>query len=268
VLLSLLVGGAARAEEKDFEGSKDHPLVTRMPGYYISSYEVKDFDSLESAYSSGADAKWEGKLTRISYTVQPGGKLASMTQIARNYEAAAKKIGGKILYNDGHVTCARFDKGGSKTWLQAAAFNDGDSYELIIVESAAMQQDVVADAAALKQGLAAEGKVALYGIYFDTGKAVVKPESEPTLAQVVKLLQQNATLKVFVVGHTDGTGTLEVNVKLSSDRAAAVVAALVGKGIDASRLKAAGVGPWSPVASNRSDEGKARNRRVELVERL
>jgi predicted dinucleotide-binding enzyme len=102
----------------------------------------------------------------------------------------------------------------------------------------------------------------------DTGKAIVKPESEPTLVQMVKLLQQNASLKVFVVGHTDGTGTLETNVKLSADRAAAVVSALTSRGIDASRLKAAGAGPWSPVATNRTDEGKAKNRRVELVERL
>ena len=267
-VLSLVLAGAAFADEKDFAGSQDHPLLTRMPGYYISSYEVREWDSLESAYSTGADAKWEGKTTRIGYTVQPGGRQVSMVQIARNYEAAMKKIGGKILYAEGNITCAKLEKGGAKTYVQAGAFNEGTVYELIIVETKALEQEVVADAAALKQGLAAEGKVALYGLYFDTGKALVKPESEPTLVEVVKLLKQNATLKLFVVGHTDGTGTLEVNVKLSSDRAAAVVAALVSRGIDAGRLKAAGVGPWSPVATNRTDDGKAKNRRVELVERL
>ncbi len=149
-----------------------------------------------------------------------------------------------------------------------SAFNDGAEYSLVIVEAAPMEQVVVADAAALAKGLAAEGRIALYGIYFDTGKSVVKPESAPTLEQVVKLLKQNAAMQLFVVGHTDGTGPLDANVKLSNERAAAVVKELVGRGIAAARLKAAGVGPWSPLATNRTEEGKAKNRRVELVERL
>ena len=151
-------------------------------------------------------------------------------------------------------------------YLQASAFNEGANYELIIVETGAMAQEVVADAAVLKQGLAAEGKVALYGIYFDSGKAIVKPESEPTIVQVVKLLKQNPQMKVFVVGHTDLTGTLDVNVKLSADRAAAVVTALVERGVAATRLKPFGAGPSSPVATNRTEDGKSKNRRVELVE--
>jgi len=267
-VLLLVTGGSAFAQEKDVAGSKDHPLVTRMPGYFISSYDVKEFDAMDSAYATGPDARWEGRTTRIGYTVQPGGRQISMTQIARNYEAAARKIGGRILYAEGNITCARIEKDGAKTYLQAGAYNDGAIYELIIVETKAMAQEVVADAAALRRGLADDGKVVLYGLYFDTAKAVVKPESDPTLVQIVRLLQENPQLKVFVVGHTDGTGTLEVNLKLSADRAAAVVAALVGRGIDAGRLKASGVGPYSPVATNRTDDGKSKNRRVELVEQF
>lgn len=263
----VVVSGAARAEEKDFEGSSDHPLLTRMPGYFISSYEVREWDSLESAYATGPDARWEGKTTRIGYTVQPGGRQVSMAQIARNYEAALKKAGARVLYAEGNITCARLERGGTKTWVQAGAYNEGSVYDLLIVEAGGLAQEVVADAAALKQGLAAEGRVALYGLYFDSGKAVVKPESEPTLVQLVKLLKQEARLSVFVVGHTDTDGSLEANQKLSADRAAAVVATLTARGIDAKRLKSAGVGPHSPVATNRTAEGKAKNRRVELVER-
>ena len=185
--------------------------------------------------------------------MQPGGRQvcddADRPQLRGGCE---KRVGGTILYAEGHVTCAKSRRPARRAYLQAAAFNEGANYELIIVETKAMEQEVVADAAALKQGLAAEGKVALYGLYFDTGKAVVKPESEPTLVQVVKLLQQNAQLKVFVVGHTDGAGTLEANLKLSADRAAAVVAALVSRGIDAGRLKAAASGrtaPWRPTGT-------------------
>lgn len=259
---------AAFAQETDVKGSKDHPLVTRMPGYYISGFETKEFDSIDNAYLNGADAKWEGRATRISYHVQPGGRQVSMVQIGRNHEAALLKAGGKILYTDGRVVCARVERGGAKTWVQASAFNEGANYELVIVESGAMAQEVVADAAVLKKGLAAEGKVAVYGVHFDTGKALIKPDSEPALGQIVALLKQNPQMKIFVVGHTDATGLLDTNLKLSSDRAAAVVAALVERGIAATRLRAAGVGPYCPVASNRTEDGKARNRRVELVEQL
>jgi len=97
---------------------------------------------------------------------------------------------------------------------------------------------------------------------------VIKPESEPALAEMAKLLKDNPSLNVFIVGHTDNTGTFEHNMKLSLDRATAVVNALVsGHGIAAARLKAVGDGPTAPVASNDTDEGRAKNRRVELVKR-
>lgn len=256
------------AQETDVKGSKDHPLFSRMAGYYISSYETKEFDSVDVAYLSGPDARWEGRLVRLAYTVQPGGRQVSMNQIGKNYESAILKAGGKVLYTDGRVVCARIEKGGAKTYVQASAFNDGANYELIIVEAGRMNQEVVADAAVLRQGIAAEGKVAVYGIYFDSGKSTVKAESEPTLVQVVKLLTQNPQLKVLVVGHTDATGTFDANLKLSADRAAAVVAALVERGIAAGRLKPHGAGATCPVATNRTEDGKRKNRRVELVEQL
>jgi outer membrane protein OmpA-like peptidoglycan-associated protein len=263
------LAGQAWAQEKDVDGAKDHPLLTRLPGSYISSYEQKEFDVVESPYvSSGPDAKWEGKVTRISYSMQEGARAFSMAQIARNYEAALKKVGGVVLYSGDRVAGVKLQKGGATTYVAVEAFNDGSRYDLVIVEKGTMKEDVIADAAAMLQGIQAEGKIALYGIFFDTDKAIVKPESAPTLEQVVLLLTQHPGQKLFVVGHTDGTGGLESNVKLASDRAAAVVQALVARGIDAGRLKAAGVGPFCPVASNRTDAGRAKNRRVELVDRL
>jgi outer membrane protein OmpA-like peptidoglycan-associated protein len=264
-----LLAVPARAQEKDVAGSKDHPLLTRMPGYYISAYEPKDFDSVDmSAYLSGDEAKWDGKTTRLTYEVKAGTKPISMVQIARNYGEAVKRAGGKILGDSGREVLGRFEKSGVKTWVYCSAHNEGSSYDLTIVEAKAMEQEVVADASALKSGLAAEGKVAVYGILFDTNKAVVKPESEPALVQITKLLQQDPKLQLFVVGHTDGVGTPEANQKLSADRAAAVVQALVSRGVSAARLKPSGVGMYSPVSTNRTEEGRARNRRVELVERI
>jgi OOP family OmpA-OmpF porin len=111
------------------------------------------------------------------------------------------------------------------------------------------------------------GEVAIYGIYFDTGKSDLKPESELALDEIAKLLKENLALNVFIVGHTDMVGDPAANVKLSQARAQAVVTALVTKNeIAASRLTPFGAGPYAPVASNKTEEGRAKNRRVELVE--
>ena len=112
------------------------------------------------------------------------------------------------------------------------------------------------------------GHAAVYGIYFDTDKADIRPESEPTLEEITKLLSKDGSLKLYLVGHTDSTGEFAHNMKLSEARANAVMNALVSKhAIPAARLRAYGVGPLAPVASNRNEEGRAKNRRVELVER-
>jgi outer membrane protein OmpA-like peptidoglycan-associated protein len=267
LLLVLFAGSPGLAQdETDVKGSLDHPLFTRMPGYYISGYEVKEFEKYTSPYLSGQDENWEGKVTVLGYTVKTGAKQASMLQIARNYENAVKKIGGKILVSDSRVIEGKIEKNGGVTYVHAEAYNEGRDYGVTIVEKGTMKQDIVADAAALSASIAATGKAAVYGIYFDTGKSVVKPESNPSLEEITKLLKQNGTLALYVVGHTDNVGSLESNLKLSADRADAVVKALIGRGIAVSRLKPAGVGPYSPVASNRTEDGKAKNRRVELVE--
>jgi OOP family OmpA-OmpF porin len=267
ILFVLSVASLAFAQnEADIKGSQDHPLFTRMPGYYISNYEVNEFDRYTSPYLSGADENWEGKITKLGFTIKTGAKQSSMLQIGRNYENALIKINGKILVSEGRVVEGKLEKNGVLTYAHIEAFNDGRDYSVVVVEKGMMKQDVVADAAALSASIAASGKAAVYGIYFDTDKAVVKPESTPALDEIVKLLKQNSGLTLYVVGHTDNAGALEHNLKLSADRADAVVKALAGRGIAASRLKGAGVGPYCPVASNRSEEGKAKNRRVELVE--
>ncbi|NQD37181.1 OmpA family protein [Permianibacter sp. IMCC34836] len=115
--------------------------------------------------------------------------------------------------------------------------------------------------------ISAQGKVAIYGVYFDTGKADIKPESKAQLTEMGKYLQENRDKKVFIVGHTDNQGTFAANMKLSLDRAKAVAAYLTKEyAIDAARMAAQGVANLAPVGSNKSDDGKAKNRRVELVE--
>lgn len=136
-----------------------------------------------------------------------------------------------------------------------------------VVEPKAMQTgQVTVSADALRKGLEADGKIALYGIYFDSGKAELKAESKPQLEQMAALLKQQAALRVFIVGHTDNQGGADANVALSQQRAQAVVGALVKDyGVDAKRLAAKGVAGFAPVASNAGEEGRGRNRRVEMV---
>jgi OmpA-OmpF porin, OOP family len=127
---------------------------------------------------------------------------------------------------------------------------------------------VFIDADAMRNALSATGHVALYGVFFESDRDAPKPESQATLEQIAKLLKANPSLKLIVAGHTDGQGAFDYNVDLSRRRAAAVVAALVGEyGIAKDRLTPFGAGMAAPAASNATEEGKSKNRRVELVAR-
>jgi outer membrane protein OmpA-like peptidoglycan-associated protein len=140
---------------------------------------------------------------------------------------------------------------------------------VIAIEPTAREQKMVTvSAAEMAQSLASTGRIALYGIYFDTNKADIKPESTPALEQIAALLKADPALKIMVVGHTDNVGTSAANLDLSKRRANAVVAALTGQyGAKAAQMEAAGMGMLSPVASNDSEEGRTKNRRVELVKK-
>ena len=140
----------------------------------------------------------------------------------------------------------------------------GEYYTLTIVEKAALRQEVTASD--MLQALNAQGRVALY-ILFDTGKSTIKPESGSIIEQIVSMMKQTPDLAISVEGHTDSTGNAQANQVLSLDRARAVVAALVKQGVAAPRLNAIGHGQDKPVADNATEEGRAKNRRVELVKK-
>jgi OmpA-OmpF porin, OOP family len=137
-----------------------------------------------------------------------------------------------------------------------------------ILETKAREQKMVTmNAEEMAKEMADSGSVALYGIYFDFNKTGLKPESAPALEEIAKLMKANAALKLLVVGHTDHASTLQFNMDLSQRRATAVVEALATRyRIERARLTPIGVAYASPVASNKTDEGRAKNRRVELVE--
>ena len=259
---------AASAETSDFKGHKDPALFTRMPHYFLTAEDSivdKAFDAYEFQLKSGTQTV-EGHHVTYEYTFdEAAGNMPGTLQIVRNYEAAARKIGGQILWDDVRRATIKIVKNGQETWTFLEGFNEGRSYELHIVERQTMKQDVVADAAALQSGLKDTGHVEVPGILFDFGKSEIKPESGVALNEVVKLLEANPAWKVWVVGHTDNVGSAENNLTLSGARSTAVVKALTLKGVDTKRLAPHGAGPFAPVATNDTEEGRARNRRVELV---
>ena len=253
------------AQKPDASGCKDHDVLSRLPEYWIQACTLKQFDAYKFASGKGT-TNVEGKFTIIRY--QPRADLTpkpSTLQVLRNVENAVRKIGGTVLATDQSKETFKLAKNGKEVWIEAWADHTGQ-YILTIVEKEAMEQQLVADASTFAEGLKATGHIAVEGILFETGKAELKPESMAAIAEVAKLLKSDAGLKLFVVGHTDNVGGVDGNLKLSQGRAASVVQALVKThGIEVARLKAFGAGPYSPVTSNDSDEGRAKNRRVELV---
>jgi OOP family OmpA-OmpF porin len=264
VWLSLLIAGVSLAEED--RGGKDHPLFNRMPGTWIYSYENVDFNAHTFKDEKGKEVNVEGRYYFIHYYPEEGKPALSKLKILRNYENAIKQIGGTVLKSDFEdASYMKLVKGGKEIWVEVRAGN-GREPILIIIEKEAMAQEVVANAEVFSNDLKKTGHVAVYGIYFDTGQSVIKPESQTALSEIAKLLKKESGLKVNVVGHTDNVGAMDNNMKLSQARGEAVVKTLVTKyGIAADRLKGYGVGSLAPVASNDAENGKAKNRRVELV---
>jgi len=286
------------AQTRDVAGARDFPGIGRFGGSVVTGYQVKDFDAARmqgAAFKDGqpADARrLEGRITRIAYRTPPG---PSILEVSRNFETQLAKAGFETLlacdtdacggipfteavdvlpipqmWVDGfnyHYYAGHKSDGGRETYASVIVSENNREItaQLTVAELGAMANKMV-DAAAMAKGLGDTGHIALYGIYFDTDKAVIKPESRPTLEQIAKLLTGQPQLGVFIVGHTDNQGNFDYNLDLSRRRAEAIATELVKSyRIAQPRLRTAGVGFLAPVGSNATEAGRALNRRVELV---
>lgn len=268
----LLFFTIVKAQDSEF---KDTPYFSGMPSYKINDASDKEFDSYN--FFNGKNCTTvEGKKFSRSYTLKEDAKQSSDLQISRNYSTAVKKMGGSVLF-DGlceGANCAencgyqmmvgKVLKDNNELWIEVVPFNDGNDYYLTLIVKEEMKQDVTASA--MLDSLNLKGYITLY-INFDTGKSTIKSESQPIITQIVEMLKSNTDLKLSVEGHTDNVGNPKSNKTLSEERAKSVVTAIVAHGIDIKRLSSIGHGQDKPIADNKTDEGRAKNRRVELVKK-
>lgn len=259
----------AQGLDPDEEGCKDSPLLTRMPMCRISECSTKEFDSADAVVGIKDDeavAKTlEGKKEFLLYECS---EKASPLQMARNMEAAVRKTGYKVIFSgkvSGNEHTVTVQNGAQ--WLEFRSWYNGETpyYQQTAVLVQQMQQNMVATADAWAAEIEKSGRVAVYGINFDTAKSTLKPDAEPVLNEIVKLLGEHADWNMRIEGHTDNVGAKAANAALSEKRAAAVVSWLAAHGVAKTRLTAQGFGDTKPAADNTTEEGRAKNRRVELV---
>jgi len=270
--LAVFVIASPAWAQDDEPNSKDHPMVSRFPGYYIADYDEQGFGAFDFLVGAEKTQHVEGRYWKIEYLLKENAKKGGPIEIGRNYSNTFTKRGGVRLLEDlsanGGTMVARMPAGGKNIWLQVDVNNGGEMYTLYIVEEAGMEQKVEFTAMELAKALDEKGSVAIHGILFDTAKATIKPESAAAIAPIGDLLKSTPALKLEIQGHTDNVGAAAANLKLSQDRAAAVKAYIVSTfGIAADRLATAGFGDTKPLGDNKTDAGRTANRRVELVKK-
>ncbi len=292
-IILVATSGILKAQD-DADGCKVHPLFNRMPNYYLLICEEVEFGSMKFPIGNPVpenenkmkSENLEGKIMVFKYELKEGAKPASGLQIMRNFQNESKLNGGVILgeyqgwctgnytyigedINGGEMpigngctnwgTTIKFMKNDKEIWVYVQLSDGG--YDMVIAEKEAMNQDIQANEMFNK--INAGEALTLY-INFETGKSAIKTESQPIIDELHKMLSGNPTLKMIIEGHTDNVGNPGSNKTLSEQRASSVKTALVNKGISTDRIKTVGYGQDKPIADNSTEDGKAKNRRVEI----
>ncbi|MCC5938373.1 MAG: OmpA family protein [Lunatimonas sp.] len=265
LVLFISIGASCRAFACD-----RHPLFNHLPNHKVSFCEENAFNRLKVKMTS-SDGSLED-VTKSGYFIDSWfefqgefEKRPSAAEIIENYKNAVISKGGSALYESRGEVYLSVKVSGQTWWTRVSSDNSG-TYRVESVREEAMDQSIILSAEEIKQELLDAGRAIFYGILFDSDKAEIKQESSETLEEIARFLLANPSVNVYVVGHTDNTGTFAHNLDLSKKRATAVVDHLTKKaGIPTHQLEAIGVGPVSPISHNRTDAEKQKNRRVELV---
>jgi len=271
-----LLAAPAAALAKDIPA---HPLIRPYPGSVLAENMSKynSFDAFEFTYidpATGKKAKKtvKGKSWKLLYEVRTsdGARVEDITtlEFLENYKNAALEKGGEVKFEDQATivfTLPRDD--GGTTWCRVMPQGNMGQQYVNIIDEEGFKQKMAFGPAEMKEALDRDGRIALYGILFDLDKATLKQESDKQLQHIVTLLIQYPGLGLEVQGHTDSQGDDAYNLDLSQRRAEAVLNYLLLFGVDRSRLAPKGYGETVPVASNDTEDGRAKNRRVELVKK-
>ena len=291
IIISVLSGPTASLAKEP------HPALTPYPDSTMSRRDNLGFGAHTVIVGLNPDGKTDatffdqltvdGTIVRMSFE-NPKGR--SHLEIFQNYKEALESADYKILFSCSDASCgpnyanSRWIRvtgmkyfAAQRSYLSASTTVDGQSlhislvvsplrHQITVVEGGEMERGLV-NAQTITEGLLTDGRVVLDGLFFDTDKADLIPTSAEALTVIADYLKENSDLKVYIVGHTDSTGTLEYNMNLSRRRAQTVVDTLVDDyNINRTRLDAHGIGPLSPTRSNRAESGRDQNRRVEMVE--
>jgi OmpA-OmpF porin, OOP family len=263
VFSSICTFAFAQAPRPDAKGCKDPVVLSRMSGCSILRCETKEYNIFKMPV--GKPNKFEdveGAFEKLDYACAAS---VSGLQTFRNAENALKAKNYQVVYTDNYFN-VRFTLTARQGPQWVMVYSDGPEYTVTAVKQKQMEQQMqAATADGWGEQINQTGRASIYGINFDTGKATIRPDSESVLNEVLTLFQKQPEWAFVVAGHTDNVGSDAINTPLSRQRAEAVVAWLASKGVDRSRLIAAGFGSKKPVADNSTEEGRAKNRRVDLV---
>ncbi|HUX05948.1 MAG TPA: OmpA family protein [Acidobacteriota bacterium] len=269
----LLVAGFNSLALAQEQTELEHPVIKPLPGATLKekfskkeNFSAKTFRIKEDNKTQNVEKK--GQYWRLRYEfIGADGQVdrsKSRVEVIENYIAAVLERGGKVE-NKGsnYLVFSVPRKDGGLSWAYVNATSG--SYLIEIIDEKPLERVLTFGADELKLALDAEGRVAVYGINFEIDKADLQLGAEEVISEIVKLMQMYPELKIEIQGHTDNTGTAQHNLELSNRRADTVMKFMTLYGIEASRLVAKGYGQAQPLASNDTEEGRAQNRRVELV---
>lgn len=294
-VLCLIVFAAVPAyAQTDAEGCKDSPLFGRLQNFHIADCDSKQSQLKRfpvgppiNAAKKTALEEVEGSYLRIHYVLNDGATKPGALQTMRDFEKAARNGGATVVgqYPDkckavlddsmhGGDDCIDYGitvkstSPGKEVWAFMESTDEGGGYELRVAEREVAPKAGTPDPVVneMLEKIIKEGYVTVH-INFDIGQASIKQESIPTIAQIVEMMKLAPELNIEVAGHTDSIGSGPLNQALSESRAQSVVKTLIESGVPESRLSAKGYGESKPVADNKTREGRAQNRRVELIKR-
>lgn len=252
------------------EPGNDYKGLERMYDSKIIAYDEEQYEKYAFVNGENSTRVIGGKFYQICYAMPK--RDWTQDEILEKYNKLLEKLGYHVIFlNEKLITITAMGTvEGKLTYVEVKGYPKCGDYMFTIVEKGDPPPPKVeeeTDADKMAKALLEFGKLLVYGINFDVNSPVIRPSSYELLDQIVMMMQKYPEWNLEIQGHTDNTGTAAYNLKLSQERAESVKKYLVDKGILAVRLTTVGYGDTMPVADNTMDEGRAKNRRVELVKK-